>query len=44
MLDPQEPQDPLREMFRQAAASGQARARAVPVARIAERENLCRLE
>ncbi|MFD0140996.1 MULTISPECIES: hypothetical protein [unclassified Streptomyces] len=37
MLDPQEPQDPLREMFRQAAASGQSRSRAVPVARIAER-------
>ncbi|WP_306324530.1 hypothetical protein [Streptomyces venezuelae] len=37
MLDPQDPQDPLREMFRQAAASGQARTRAVPVARIAER-------
>lgn len=43
MLDPQDPQDaqdprdPLREMFRQVAASGQARAHAVPVARIAER-------
>ncbi|MCB8901993.1 MULTISPECIES: hypothetical protein [unclassified Streptomyces] len=40
MLDPQDaqdPRDPLRDMFRQAAASGQARARAVSVARIAER-------
>ncbi|MFD9051841.1 superantigen-like protein SSL4 [Streptomyces zaomyceticus] len=40
MLDPQDaqdPRDPLREMFLQAAAFGQARAHAVPVARIAER-------
>ncbi|UCM90282.1 hypothetical protein [Streptomyces marincola] len=32
-----EPQDPLRTLFRQAGAFGQARAGAAPVARVAER-------